>query len=781
MSSLAQSTESTPGNGRLGDLKFEFPQAEFEYHRQILRDFWTRGSIAATGVMSPASPSQVYSAIKWLTKNGCWRDPFPVKPMDKLADENVQRELDMVALIAAPKDELAGFKALIRKEWSLYGKDLDDELDRVRTLYGLPDGSEKLSLSEAIAEAEQILTTETDPLQQNILIEALREKVGMSSYDWDRKFMGPLRDKLGMVRYKSDLKLLTLIDDPIERDIEIAKLAPKYHLSAQQVKGHLSHLGQQQTTPKAKRWKGSEFLYLESESLTWLVPGILPGRGVTILGGMPGVGKTTLAFDAAAAVVNGDEFLGEKPNKRGKVLFVGSDELPCFMQDKLVDREIPASDDWEVMSDWDISQWGELQNALEEIKPTLVIIDSFSSIHRDDSFDENSASAKNTIYKLDALLNSYGASGILIHHVGKSREHTGVAKLRGNTAIAAAASAVWLIEPLTTDSNTRLFTTPKLKGAEPIKYQIELNKPKGRWVVVEGGVDEDTRSLSERILAMFQQKPQGIRLEVSEIMQLLNINGTARDGVYKALERLIKKGQLIKRVSKQNGRFRVYGLPDSPTSPPPTQSLPKCPMKTENHSEKEMQTLDTHWTDIGHSLDNPNGEITTPLENSMVTDIGQTPPQEGGERGGEITLDVISSHPVAVAVFPDLEVGEGVLDEVENLDDCGIDAIDGLEAIVPEPDPILVLDTQEEVSVIAPKIESQPTSTPPDYKAGDRVQITDPLCRMPVPDSSGQIEYRSLVGETVVLVSKVFNTNIWEVKFANGVTSKLNPYQFMHG
>lgn len=102
-----------------------------------------------------------------------------------------------------------------------------------------------------------------------------------------------------------------------------------------------------------------------------------------------------------------------------------------------------------------------------------------------------------------------------------------------------------------------------------------------------------------------------------------------------------------------------------------------------------------------------------------------------------------------------------------------------------EPTPISaiepVLDIQEELSAIAPKIESQPISTPPDYKAGDRVQITDPLCRMPVVDSSGQIEYRSLIGKTVVLVSKVFGTKVWEVKFANGFTSKLNPYQFMHG
>lgn len=549
--------------------------------------------------------------------------------------------------------------------------------------------------------------------------------------------MGPLRDKLGMVRYKSDLKLLSLIDDPIERDIEIAKLAPKYHLNSQQVKGHLSHLDQQQTTPKTKRWKGSEFLYLESESLTWLIPGILPGRGVTILGGMPGVGKTTLAFDAAAAVVNGDEFLGEKPNKRGKVLFVGSDELPCFMQDKLMDRGIPASDDWEVMSDWDVSQWGELQNALEEIKPALVIMDSFSSIQRDDSFDENSASAKNTIYKLDALLNSYGAAGILIHHVGKSREHTGVAKLRGNTAIAAAASAVWLIEPLTTDSNTRLFTTPKLKGAEPIKYQIELNKPKGQWVVVEGGIDEDTRSLSERILAMFQQKPQGARLEVSEIMQQLSISNTARDGVYKALDRLIKKGQLVKRVSKSNGRFRVYGLPDSPTSPPPTQSLPKCPMKSEIQSEKELQTLDmtldTRWTDVGHSQQqNP-----TTLEKSIVSDIGRTPPQRGGERCGEEMSNVTASHPAAVVSTQPQDRGEGVSFNLRDTKDCLTDA----------------------------RNENSTPDLSPKCKAGDEILVIEPLS--------------SKCGEIAVLVSRRFDTNVWKVKFVdNDTPTFLTPSQF---
>ncbi len=60
--------------------------------------------------------------------------------------------------------------------------------------------------------------------------------------------------------------------------------------------------------------------------------------------------------------------------------------------------------------------------------------------------------------ELEALLNRYSAAGLLIHHTTMSKDATGVGKLRGSSAIAAAAYVVWLLEG-EKQSEVRTFTT----------------------------------------------------------------------------------------------------------------------------------------------------------------------------------------------------------------------------------------------------------------------------------------------------------------------------------
>ncbi|MBR8839233.1 MAG: AAA family ATPase [Stigonema ocellatum SAG 48.90 = DSM 106950] len=53
---------------------------------------------------------------------------------------------------------------------------------------------------------------------------------------------------------------------------------------------------------------------------------------------------------------------------------------------------------------------------IANLNPTMVVIDSFSSIHKSLKFDENAAVAKHAVSQLEALSNTYGFGCILIHH-----------------------------------------------------------------------------------------------------------------------------------------------------------------------------------------------------------------------------------------------------------------------------------------------------------------------------------------------------------------------------
>jgi hypothetical protein len=228
----------------------------------------------------------------------------------------------------------------------------------------LKASNQKPSIREIVAKAEEILkarfNSQLDSIEANILLEELRREAGLNDYNWEQKYLKPLREKLERSlalpiganqpsvptdrteRRRLELLALSQERDPDKFIDDRIAFCRRYGWSRQEVEQRLRQLKTSTTTPKAKRLKGKDFLSLETESIGWVFPGIIPGRGVFVIGGHAGTGKTTFAYDAVGSLLLGEEFLGEKPVKTGSVLIVTGDELPCFTQDKLIDRGIPS-------------------------------------------------------------------------------------------------------------------------------------------------------------------------------------------------------------------------------------------------------------------------------------------------------------------------------------------------------------------------------------------------------------------------------------------------------
>jgi CHC2 zinc finger/AAA domain len=434
--------------------------------------------------------------------------------------------------------------------------------------------------------------------------------------------------------------------DPFRKMRLKGEISARYRISNKELQELVDFTKGRTTATKAQRHTGADFLKLETEGIKWLIPGIIPGRGVTILGGAPGAGKTTIAYDMAASILYQEPFLGEDISKPGKVLFVSSDEQPCFAQDKLINRGYTFDEQWQFVTDWDISQKEELELYISDFLPQFVMIDSFAAIHRDVNFDENSSSAKAAVYWLESLANKYGCAIVLIHHCNKNKEQKGVSKLRGNTAIAGACSAVLLLEG---DNNVKSFSAAKLRGSEPFKWDIKLDADTGRWSVVQGKQDDsDCKSVGERILNLFITQYPTARLEVSEIE---NEIGGERSTLYKALDRLCKRGLIVKRPSEVNRRFKVYGLPllnlndeqitlDLPS--PPTVPVPDTLLTSEKLILQNLQTLDTTLDTHSTTLDNQNPTNSETLMNNTTQTL-DTNVLDRGERGGSHQVSNINS------------------------------------------------------------------------------------------------------------------------------------------
>ena len=500
-----------------------------------------------------------------------------------------------------------------------------------------------LSLEDAVAIAEDIMQSQPESLERTIALETLGRRAKVSEYNWHKNYLQSIKAKLESClvldssqpidpteRKRLELKAIAQERDPYKSIDLIIEFSRRTGWSRRDIEQQIRLFKTSTTIPKAKRVKGKDFLGLETESISWVFPGIIPGRGVFVLGGHAGAGKTTLAYDAAGSLLLGEEFLGEKPVRTGKVLIVSGDELPCFTQDKLIERGIPVdNEDWEIILNWDVSQWEVLEEAIADIRPALVIIDSFSSIHRDPSFDENSSQAKSTIYDLEALTNAYNCGCILIHHLSKSKENQGVAKLRGSSAISAAASVVCLMDQ--TSADTRKLSFPKVRGAQTEPFLVTLDGSSGRYVVINGGDEARTKSLGERIFAFLAQDPEK-RFEQDEISRALSIPLSQKDSVYQALGRLFKRGQIIKRPSQYGGKRKVYGVAN-PAQLSHTEALTIVtdtiedtpPLPQLNVSVQISETIDTQELQLTDNLtDNlTNTELTLKNELPALDDSTQ--------------------------------------------------------------------------------------------------------------------------------------------------------------
>jgi hypothetical protein len=461
---------------------------------------------------------------------------------------------------------------------------------------------------------------------------------------------------------KLRIKLWLEESDITTKILEKSEICSQYQIDKRSFETIAAALDENSQTPQSQKYKVSEFTELPTGGSAIIMPGV-PSVGVTILGGSPGSGKTTLMMDMAASIILGDEILGDNPARQGSILFVSSDEPHTETQQKLINRGIADLEDghMEIILNWDISQWAFLEDSVEEMRPACILIDSFNAIHRDPNFDENSAQASYTIKKLERLSAKYCIPIILSHHLCKSQDNKGTNKLRGSTAIAASCSSIMVLD--STSDGTKKLTQPKIRGSEPLNLTLEMNVETGRFSVLgEGQVDETTKTLGQKLTAFFNHH-QGTLFEMSEICA--QFPGENSKVLNNALNRLVKRGEIIKRPSKMNRRFKVYGIqgidsaPSTPTTPPPpTTSVLIDDLNHESLIEKGLEQIITQLSPepvindhpdiptlpsdlnaelINHHFDSQekalNSETLTEIEDNQI--ITPAFPEGGGEQTPE--------------------------------------------------------------------------------------------------------------------------------------------------
>lgn len=190
----------------------------------------------------------------------------------------------------------------------------------------------------------------------------------------------------------------------------------------------------------------------EPGEVDWLLEGLLANPDINVLWGDGGVSKSLLSMGLAVAIAEErDEFLGLPLKKHGPVLYIDEENPEDVVRSRLKKLGLTAKGKKNLKYVW----YGHVRldeepekliEAVTEIGPVLLAIDSFSRIQ---IADENSANDMNAVFTkaIYPVARDLKTAVVALHHASKA------GYIRGNTAIRNAADLSLKVAKLTVGGN----------------------------------------------------------------------------------------------------------------------------------------------------------------------------------------------------------------------------------------------------------------------------------------------------------------------------------------
>lgn len=234
----------------------------------------------------------------------------------------------------------------------------------------------------------------------------------------------------------------------------------------------------------------AQFVYqalaLDREPLPtrWLVDDTLAAGDIHVLVGEPGVGKSWLTLDLAAAIAcRRGVWLGRKLHtKTGRVLYVDEENPPDLVHTRMRRLGLTPDDAKHIryLSHQGVRLDRDPEKFMEECVaygPDLIIIDSLSGVH---SQDENNNMAMRTVVRdgVRPVALQTGAAVIILHHVGKGDAATTFVRARGAGDISASPDTTLDYREGAYADSLVVGKSRRLKQGEPLNI-ARVDQPDG--------------------------------------------------------------------------------------------------------------------------------------------------------------------------------------------------------------------------------------------------------------------------------------------------------------
>lgn len=276
----------------------------------------------------------------------------------------------------------------------------------------------------------------------------------------------------------------------------------------------------------------------QDEEELWLVDGVLPMRGSSILGAKPKVGKSTLARALAAAVVKGRAWVNYE-TRQGTVFyfrFPGEGTTQEARQEWRALGVDPDADLWDIEVHKPHEIHEHLERLVAQYQPVLIVIDTLQHFIKAGDLDDYAKvhAALSPIHDL-----AEGAHVMCLHHSPKGDRADMADAFLGSTALFGAAEVGMLLARDKDDQTTRVWQVrgrgveipPTVVGLDPnthepymagslIEHQMNRTMARVMSVLAEHDARSlETGMLRQDLLDLVSGKTEAIRRAIKKLKE----------------------------------------------------------------------------------------------------------------------------------------------------------------------------------------------------------------------------------------------------------------------
>lgn len=279
---------------------------------------------------------------------------------------------------------------------------------------------------------------------------------------------------------------------------------------------------------------------VEVKEAEWLIDGYVPKKGITIVGGNGGVGKSSVICSIAASISNRKATFLESDDEtrnvrvgNGRVLiFSAEDSESTVIKPRLIAHNAnlnniycltPNSKNFEYAK----FKSPELRRLLNSLRPDLIIFDPIQSfLSRGTKMSERSA-MRSELFPLIEMMEEFGFTTIIIMHTNKNKDASGRDRFADSSDIFDISRSALLIGN-TGEDDTKYISLEKTNYGKPMPSVIFRINDKGviEFVRYDDRKDVDFVYLARRNAASGKKAGNsGIEQAIQFIIEILSNNG----------------------------------------------------------------------------------------------------------------------------------------------------------------------------------------------------------------------------------------------------------------